>query len=136
MARYRLIPLVIIPWTAQSSFAQGWTTYRNLEDRFSVNLPGEPEVREITYPSEFGAVLPGRIYTYEDGLNHYSVTVIDYTEAERIHAEHTNKTLADSLDWYWQIDVQASIAWQFRQRDADVTDDVWHNTDLVEGHQL
>ena len=71
--------------------------------------------------------------------NIYTVTVVDYTDAERIHAERTNKTEADSGSIYWQIDVQASIAyaaWQFRQRDAKVTYDAWHYIDRIEGHQL
>lgn len=28
------------------------------------------------------------------------------------------------------------VAWQFRQRDAEVTYDAWHYIDLVSGHQL
>ena len=135
----RLIPIAVILCIARPSFAQNWMTYVNLEDRFSVNLPGEPEVQDITYPSEYGAIFPRRVYTHEDGPNRYSVTVVDYTDAERIHAERTNKTEADSGSIYWQIDVQASIAyaaWQFRQRDAKVTYDAWHYIDRIEGHQL
>jgi hypothetical protein len=135
----RLVPVVIILYLSQPVFAQGWMAYVSSEDRFSVNLPGVPEVRDITYPSEYGAVFPGRVYSLENGPSRYSVTVIDYRDAERIHAERTNKTEADSMPIYWQIDVQASIAyaaWHFRQRDAEVTYDAWHYIDLIEGHQL
>ncbi len=135
----RFVAAAIVLLLSQSAFAQSWITHRSLEDRFSVNLPGEPEVSEITYPSEYGAVFPGRVYSYVDGSSRYSVTVIDYTDAERVHAERTNKTEADSLPIYWQIDVRASIAfaaWEFRQRDAEVTYDAWHYIDLIEGHQL
>lgn len=119
--------------------AQDWITYVSRESRFSVNFPGEPQMREIMYPSEYGAVFPGRVYTSNDGPNRYSVTVIDYTNAEKIHAERKNKTQADSLPNYWQIDVQASIAYaatQLRQRSAKVTYDAWHYIDLISGHQL
>jgi hypothetical protein len=139
MRLIRVVPAVCILFLAVPSFAQEWITYVSREDRFSVNFPGKPEVREITYPSEYGAVFPGRVHSYNDGPNRYSVTVIDYTQAEKIHAERTNKTQADSLPIYWQIDVQASIAyaaWQLRQRAAKVTYDAWHYIDLVEGHQL
>ena len=135
----RLIPVTIILYMSQAAFAQGWMTHVSLEDRFSVNLPGEPGVEDLTYASEYGAIFPGRVHTYEDGSNRYSVTVIDYTDAERIHEERTNKTEADSLPIYWQIDVRASIAyaaWGFRQRDAEVTYDAWHYINLIEGHQL
>jgi hypothetical protein len=122
------------------AFAQQWTTYTNKLDRFEVNLPGQPKVSDITWPSEYGAVFPGRVYAYEDGGNRYTVTVIDYTNAEKIHAARTNRTEADSGAMYWQIDVQASIAYaaaKFRQRPgAKVTFDAWHYIDLISGHQL
>lgn len=124
---------------AGPSGAQTWTTYVDRADRFSVNFPGEPDVEEIIWESEYRAVFPGRVHRYVDGDRTYSVTVIDYTESERIHAERTNKTQADSLPNYWQIDVLSSIAyaaWQYRQQAAEVTYDAWHYIDLIAGHQL
>ena len=53
--------------------------------------------------------LSGTVYSLELNGSRYSVTVIDYTDAERIHAARTNHTEADSLPIYWQVDVQASI---------------------------
>ena len=135
----RFVPIVLVLALSVPGFGQGWTTFVSREDRFSVNFRGEPEVEEISYDSEYGAVFPGRVYRRDVGDSRYSVTVIDYTDAERIHAERTNKTQADSLVIYWQIDVMASIAyaaWQFRERDAEVTYDAWHYIDLIEGHQL
>ena len=120
--------------------AQEWSTYSNRLDRFEVNFPGQPKVEEIKWPSEYGAVFPGRVYSLEQNGGRYSVTVIDYTDAERIHAARTNHTEADSLPIYWQVDVQASIAYaatKFRQRPGvKVTYDAFHYIDLVSGHQL
>jgi hypothetical protein len=120
--------------------AQEWSTYTNRLDRFEVNFPGQPKVEEIKWPSEYGAVFPGRVYSMEQNGSRYSVTVIDYTDAERIHAARTNHTEADSLPIYWQVDVQASIAYaatKFRQRPGvKVTYDAFHYIDLVSGHQL
>ena len=120
--------------------AQEWSTYSNRLDRFEVNFPGQPKVEEIKWPSEYGAVFPGRVYSVEQSGSRYSVTVIDYTDAERIHAARTNHTEADSLPIYWQVDVQASIAYaatKFRQRPGvKVTYDAFHYIDLVSGHQL
>ena len=48
---------------SQSAFAQEWSTYTNQVDRFEVNLPGQPKVDAITWPSEYGAVFPGRVYS-------------------------------------------------------------------------
>jgi hypothetical protein len=120
--------------------AQEWSTYTNRLDRVEVNFPGQPKVEEIKWPSEYGAVFPGRVYSLEQNGSRYSVTVIDYTDAERIHAARTNHTEADSLPIYWQVDVQASIAYaatKFRQRPGvKVTYDAFHYIDLVSGHQL
>jgi hypothetical protein len=135
----RLVPAALFLCVAVPSFAQQWTEYTSRVDRFTVNFPGEPTVRDITWPSEYGAVFPGRVYSHEAGGNRYSVTVIDYTDAERIHAGRA-KPEAFSSDIYWQIDVQASIdyaATKFRQREGvKVTFDAWHYIDLVSGHQL
>ena len=114
-----IVASALIVAAAPQVRAQEWTTYTNRLDRFEVNFPGPPKVEDIKWPSEYGAVFPGRVYSIEQGGGRYSVTVIDYTDAERIHAARTNHTEADSLPIYWQVDVQASIAYaatKFRQR--------------------
>jgi hypothetical protein len=114
-------------------------TYQSRDDRYTVNFPGEPTIETITWPSEYGAVFPGRVYSVADGSSRYSVTVIDYSNAEKIHAQLVKpESFQDPI--YWQIDIQASIqyaATKYRRRDgAKVTYDAWHYIDLVEGHQL
>jgi hypothetical protein len=123
------------------SSAQGWTDFVSLQDHFSIVFPGEPEVHEIQYDSEYGAVFPGRVYSADVDGRRYSVTVIDYSNAEAIHEARTNRTEADTPAGYeyWRIDVLASVdyaAWQFRQRGGEVTYDAWHHVDRVPGHQL
>ena len=135
-----IVAVTLILAVAPPASAQEWTTYTNRLDRFEVNFPGQPKMDEIKWPSEYGAVFPGRVYSLELNGSRYSVTVIDYTDAERIHAARTNRTEADSLPIYWQVDVQASIAYaatKFRQRPGvKVTYDAFHYIDLVSGHQL
>jgi hypothetical protein len=135
-----IVAVALILAVAPPASAQEWTTYTNRVDRFEVNFPGQPVVNEITWPSEYGAVFPGRVYSLELNGSRYSVAVVDYTDAERIHAARTNHTEADSLPIYWQVDVQASIAYaatKFRQRPGvKVTYDAFHYIDLVSGHQL
>ena len=136
-----LAVLALVP--AGTLLAQNWVNYKNTTDFFSINLPEsvEPEVRDITWPSEYGAVFPGRVYSFREGPAAYSVTVIDYTDSLRIHLARTNSTEADSpVNYsYWRIDVLASIAYaarQFRERGGEVTYDAWHHVDRVAGHQL
>ena len=79
-------------------FAQGWIEYHNRADFFSVNFPGEPKVRDISYRTEYFITLPGRVYSYENGPNRYSVTVVDYTNLESLEAERVKSCQAAGGD--------------------------------------
>jgi len=119
---------------------QEWIEFVSRDDGFRVNFPSQPTVTDTTFMSEYGATLPAKVFSVKHDQERYSVTVVDYTDAERIHAARTNHTEADSLPIYWQVDVQASIAYaatKFRQRPGvKVTYDAFHYIDLVSGHQL
>lgn len=135
--------------------AQGWIEYANVEEGFFVNFPGEPKVEETTWESEYEATFPARVYSVDTDQGRYSVTVVDYRDAERIHTELVRERGcppgAEACSGgpasfgggigvgYWRIDVQASMvygAWQFLQRDAEVTHFMWNSIDFVEGLQL
>ena len=134
----RLLTVLSTLAFAGTAFPQGWASYSSMVDHFRIHTPGEFEVSDIMYPSEYGAEFPARLYSYEDGANLFSVTVVDYTESERIHSERPDRTEADYL-LYWEVDVRASIAyaaWNLRQRGGEVTYDAYHYIDRVEGHQL
>ena len=135
--------------------AQGWIEYANVEEGFFVNFPGEPKVEETTWESEYEATFPARVYSVDTDQGRYSITVVDYRDAERIHTELVRERGcppgAETCSGgpasfgggigigYWRIDVQASMvygAWQFLQRDAEVTHFMWNSIDFVEGLQL
>jgi len=124
-----------------SAQAQAWQDYVSMQDLFATMFPGQPEIREIVWQSEYGAKFPGRVHSVEADNRYYAVTVIDYGDAEAIHLARTNTTEADSpLNYsYWRIESVASVAYaatQFRQRGGVVTFDAWHHIDRVPGHQL
>jgi hypothetical protein len=126
---------------AGSVSAQGWFGYSSDLDQFTVNFPAEPVIEEISYPSEYGAVFPGRVYTARSGDNIYSVTVIDYRDSEAVHLARTNSTEADSpVNYnYWILDVLASVSYaatNYRRRGGEVTYDAWAHIDRVPGTQL
>jgi len=139
----------LVLFVSGPSVAQGWIEYRDLERGFGVNFPGEPAVEEITWQSEFGAMLPARLYRADTARGDYLATVVDYRDIERIltaqagdcpaGAETCSGTAASTGAGYWRADMQGSMAyaaWQFLQRDAEVTHFMWHFLDLVEGLQL
>jgi len=138
MSSLKKSAVVLLFLMSVPAFAQSWFEYSSETDRFSVNFPSEPDIREFSYSSEFNAIFPGRIYNAAFGDSRYSVTVVDFTESERIHAE-MDKTEAASGQNAWINDQRASVAKaarEFRQRGGEITYDAWGHIDLVEGHQL
>lgn len=152
MRVYRLIPVLLMLLVAAPAFGQGWTEYTSNVDRFRVNFPGEPKVEEIRYTSGFDAVFPGRVYRYESGPSRYSVTVVDYTDAERIHTERMKNCPPDAQSLClgsepdgaqgvgsWKYDVLAAVdfaTWQLTKRGAELTYLAWAAIDRIGGRQL
>ena len=139
---------LILSWAAPAA-PQQWIEFASTDDRFTLNFPHQPQIETTTYTSEFGAVLPARVYRAEDGPRRYALTVVDYRPLERIltekaeacppGAETCSGTLATSGRGQWRTDLRGALvyaSWQFMQRDAKVTSYIWAFIDLVEGHRL
>jgi len=123
------------------SFAQEWIEYVSKEDFFTVNFPAQPTVREIMYPTEYGITIPGRVHSSQEGPNRYSVTVIDYSNVQKIHQER----LADCQKYPnlcnnpWVGELRGAMdyaAYQFLKRDAKVSHYAYYNSDRVEGRRI
>jgi len=140
----RLMPLVsavLVLSISGPSFAQEWIEYASRADLFTINFPAEPKVREITYPTEYGITLPGRVHSYEGGGNRYSVTVVDYANVQKIHAERLKdcKAYPNLCNNPWNGELRGALdyaAWNFLQRDAKVTHYAYYNTDRIEGRRI
>src|SRR5436309_3159726 len=146
----RLTPLI---WTALvlsisgPLFAQEWIEFASREDRFTCNFPTQPTVTQTTYVSQHEAERPARIHSATQGQSRYSVTVVDYTQAQRILTEKAKSCPAGAEpclggpgdEGHWKSDIRGAMdyaAWQLMKRDAKLTLFVWSNVDQVEGHQL
>jgi hypothetical protein len=144
MRRISACAAALILFTAAPSFAQEWIQYVSKADLFGVNFPVDPKVQDISYKTESGIMLPGHVYSAESGQSRYSVTVVDYADAEKLHtarAEQCKKNggEGDACQNDWRGDVQGSIVYataQFLKRDAKVTLYGWAVVDQVEGHRL
>jgi hypothetical protein len=139
----RLIPLVsaVILSVAAPSFAQDWIEYYSKADRFLVNFPGQPQVREVPYPTEYGLTLSARLHVYEDGPSRYAVTVVDYTNVGQLHAARVKGCTAypDTCTNRGPNEVRGALdyaAWNFIKRDARVTYYAFGDSDRIEGLRI
>jgi len=102
------------------SFGQEWAEYLNREDKFVVIFPGQPNVRSITFKSEFEKDLPAKVYSAQAGPSKYVITVVDYKDA--VVGDYRG-----SVAW---------AAWQIRKRGGEIQHDGFNANDRIEGHQL
>jgi hypothetical protein len=153
---------VSVPASAQPSWPQhtasvaavdeegngDWIEFVSLEERFTAVFPGKPVVRETAWPSQFGAVLPARVYSVTQGQSRYTITVVDYRLVERVQVEKARacpdgaNTCQGIPDWgigYWKNDIRGAIVYgmsKFLMRDARVTEIIWNGIALVQGQAL
>src|SRR5438552_10439792 len=128
----RLMPLIsaaLAVFISGPSFAQEWIEFASREDRFTCNFPSQPKVTETTYRSEYGADLPARVYSATQGQSRYSITVVDYNQAQPILKEKAKScpVAAEPClgspgdDGHWKADVRGAMVYascQMMKRDA------------------
>lgn len=149
----RLMPFgsaALILVLSAPSFAQGWIEYSSRPDSYVVAFPGEPTIQETTFTSEYHGVFPARVYSRANGQGRFSVTVVNYTDAERIHTERARNCPKDAQSecagaegavgiGSWRYDLLSAIdhaTRQFLLRDAKVTHFSWVVIDRVPGRQI
>jgi hypothetical protein len=142
MRLMRLVPAAaIILCVAAPSFAQEWIEYYSRADRFMVNFPKQPQVKDVTYPTEYGLNLPAHLHIYEEGPSRFSVTVVDYNDVEKMHGERVRGctlypdqcTNQGQNELHGALDYAAS---SFIKRDGKVTYYGYANSDRIEGRRV
>ena len=145
LMRFRQLAPAAMLWCVGASpcLAQEWVEYVHRTDRFALTFPAMPGIMETTHVSAHGVVFPARIYSVPDGNLRYSLTVVDYTDAQSRHRERPDQTDASSGQRFWVMDVRASVAHaaqtiRVRTREAggDLTYEGWADIDKIEGHQM
>jgi hypothetical protein len=147
----RLTPLissVLVLALSSSAFAQEWEEFVSKDERFTCNFPGKPTITETTWTSQFGAVLPARVYSGTSGPGKFSITVVDYSPIQRLLSERSMsctpgaETCQGIHDWglgYWKNDVRGAVVYAvntFLLRDAKVVNLMANFADLVSGEEL
>lgn len=121
MLLIRIVVAVAACLLPTSVLAQEWTEYIDRTERFSVNFPGQPTIRDTTYPPQRGAPVPARVFTVQAGPARYSVTVVN------LAAIVQPSDVKGSVSWE---------AWNFRKRGGQITYDAFAQVDRIDGHQL
>lgn len=154
MTSKRGIALFATVWLCamtSAALAQGtWREFISKEDRFGANFPGEPVVTSTTWESEYGAVVPARVYAVTLGPSRYSMTVVDYNlvknqlieKAKNCPPNHERCVgrTAFSGDGYWKNDLRGAMiytAFQYMKRNFKVDYYMWNHLGMgVEGNEL
>jgi hypothetical protein len=143
MRAMTLTMAVCVVLIADSVCAQEWVEYTSRTDRFTVPAPGEPAVDTITWNSEYGATFPGRVYRWERRANRYSVTVVDYSDSQKLHAGLNHVAYSGGPGpggVYWLVDIAGAVpyaATRYRQKPGvTVTYDAFHYIEFVPGLAL
>jgi hypothetical protein len=101
--------------------------------------PGEFTIEVVDYETEYGIVVPAKIFSHENGTGQYSVTVVDYRDAQKLHDARLSEIGGIYQPIYAQVDVRGSIAYaakKIRDRASTIDYDAYHYISRIEGHQL
>ena len=143
--------LVVASWIVSGcvlTFAEEWAELVSKEERLICLFPTEPKIATTAWTSEYGAVLPARIYSATQGQSRYSLTVVDYNPIEQLMVEKSKvcppgaETCQGVADWglgYWKNDMRGAIVYaisKFLERDAKVTHLMWNSQQVVQGQEL
>jgi hypothetical protein len=154
-----IAPAALLLFTAVPAFAQeSITDYVSKLDYFSINMPSEPKIAEIKWADEYRIMLPARVYTADQGRNHYTVTVVDYRDAPKIHAarnvqciheagadkpgltqQQRRDLIGDSCQDETVKDIRGAMmwaTWNIVEKAAKVTHLAHYNIDVIEGHEV
>jgi len=139
----RLMPLVpaLMLLMSGPADAQEWIEYASRADMFTVNFPGQPNVQDISWETEYRLKIPGHVHRYDSGQNHYSVTVVDYSNVQKTHADRVKGCTGypDTCGNPYVAELRGAMEYAasgFIRRDAKVTYYAYGNTDRIEGRRL
>ncbi len=135
----RSIVLLSILLLSGTATAQRWVPYSSSEDGFQMMAPGEFDIEVVDFESEYGIIVPARVYSHDNDGGRFTVTVVDYRDSQQLHNERIRELDNVYLPIYGQVDVRGSVAFaatNIRNRAETVDYDAYHYIGLVDGHQL
>jgi len=143
-----LVTVAMVLAVSRPAFTQEWIEFASQEEHITCLFPTQPKVTDTTWVSEYGAILPARVYSAGQGQSRYSLTVVDYNPIERLLVEKSKacppgtETCQGIGDWglgYWKNDVRGAIVYatsKFLEKDVKVTHLMWNSQQMVQGQEL
>jgi hypothetical protein len=140
-ARQIALGVLLLVLSLSPAFAQEFKEWTSKEDLFAANFPGEPVVTTITWETEYGAKIPGRVYTVTlPGPRTYSMTVINYnpvqgllTAKAKACPDQADERCTGHTSWsgpgYWKNDVRGAmiyVAKKFMKSDITLGEYTWN----------
>jgi hypothetical protein len=130
------------------AFSQEWIEFASQGERITCVFPVQPKITETTWLSEYGTVLPARVYSATEGQGRYLLTVVDYNPLERLAVEKSKSCpagaepcqgIGDVGVGYWKNDMRGAIVYatsKFLQRDAKLIRLTWNFQQMVQGQEV
>jgi hypothetical protein len=136
-----LILLFSTPASAQQWYELNWKEWTSRKDFFTVSFPGEPTETESKFTTEYQHSLPARVYSYQAGPNRFSITVVDYTNLEKMETERVAKCPSDgnvcqNIYLYDMRGAYIYALWNIIKRGGKTTVLTYARTNLVEGLEV
>lgn len=145
-AAFIALAAVAAPAIAQENY----TEFSSKEDRFTITFPGTPTVSESTWVTEYGVVLPAKVYTVNGITGHHTLTVVDYRPLERVLTEkarncplgaETCQGVTDTGLGYWKNDVRGAVTYAISRlftdrQDVEVTHLMFNFMEMVAGQEI
>ncbi len=117
-----LITAAVALCFSSPAFAQNWSEYINIEDRFTISMPADVTVEEITYVTEDGSPLPARRHSAEWNGNRYAVISVDFAQGYEAHDTVVQGSMAHAATNYRQL--------------GEATYDAYARINRIPSHQL
>lgn len=109
-----------------------WATYVNRQDRFAINLPGQPKIEEFTYTSEYKSPWKARRYTVEYEGYIYRMTVVDMSNSVLPANTDPSRDIGPGIE---KRGAMAFAATNLRKT-GQVTLDTYDQLQVIPGHKL
>ncbi len=139
MTILRLFIMILILMFNGSVLAQRWVQFASAEDGFRMMAPGDFEIEDVDFETEYGIIVPARIYRHENDIGKYTMTVVDYRDSQSLHNKRIEELDGVYIGVYGEVDVRGSIAFaakKIRDRASSIEYDAYHYISRVDGHQL